>query len=67
MQLEGNAAARNTRHINMNTKPTAEETGLTELLIRAAMVPLRGFGNADYVSLPEHNAWINNGGKEPHP
>ena len=56
-------AARNTRHINMNTKPTAEETGLTELLIHAAKVPLRKSGNADYVSPPELNAWIL-GGKE---
>lgn len=67
MQLEGNAAARNTRHINMNTKPTAEESRLTVRLIRQTMLPLRRFGNADYVSTPELNAWINNHGKETQP
>lgn len=42
----------------------AEESGLTELLIRNAGITLRKFGNADYIRPPDLNAWIlSDGGK----
>lgn len=42
----------------------AEESRLTELLIRKSGVALRKFGNADYVRPTELNAWILNDGEE---
>jgi len=36
----------------------AEESGLTEFLIRKSKVMVRKFGNADYVRPDELNAWI---------
>jgi len=65
--LGGTDAARNTRHINMNTKPTAEEFRLTVRLIRQTKLPLRRFGNSDHIRPNERNAWILNYGKETQP
>lgn len=42
----------------------AQQSGLTELLIRKSNVTLRKFGNADYVRPTDLNAWIVDGGKE---
>ncbi len=42
----------------------ANDSGLTELLIRKSGITLRKFGNADYIRPTELNAWILNGGKE---
>lgn len=42
----------------------AEQSGLTELLIRKSGITLRKFGNADYIAPSGLNAWILNDGKE---
>lgn len=39
----------------------AEESGLTIHLIRRTGLPLRRFGNADYIAPKALNAWILNG------
>jgi len=46
----------------------SQDTGLTELLIRKAQIPMRRFGTADYIKPGVLNAWIIDGGKgEPQP
>ena len=46
----------------------AEQSGLTELLIRKSGITLRKFGNAHYIKPGDLNAWIIDGGKgEPQP
>lgn len=42
----------------------ADESGLTELLIRNSGIKLKKFGNADYIRPTELNAWILSDGKE---
>lgn len=42
----------------------AEDSGLTELLIRNSGIKLRKFGNADYIRPADLNAWILTDGKE---
>ena len=42
----------------------AKESGLTDLLIRKSGVPIRTFGNANYVRSDQLNAWILADGKE---
>ena len=41
----------------------AQESGLTDLLIRKSGITLRPFGNADYVRPTDLNAWILDDGK----
>ncbi len=36
----------------------ADDSGLTELIIRNAAIKLRKFGNADYLRPQDLNAWI---------
>lgn len=42
----------------------ATDSGLSERLIRAEGLPLRRFGNADYIRPVDLNAWILADGKE---
>lgn len=45
----------------------AEESGLSEILIRKSAIGLRKFGNADYLRPGDLNSWINGDGKEAQP